>query len=93
MNLDEKLQDKISQFKDAQQSLSDLLNAESIGDKIVGKSIEPWKLIFQNTGLLWRHLLQVQRISSGSRVTVTEKEMDRELAIEEEKPCEAFNKI
>ena len=41
MNLDEKLQDKISQFKDAQQSLSDLLNAESIGDKIVGKSIEP----------------------------------------------------
>jgi len=37
--------------------------------------------------------LQVQRILSGSRATVTEKEMDRELAIEEEKPCEALIKI
>ena len=136
-----KLQDKISQFKDANQSLSDVLNAESIGDKIVGESLDNLEAKLSKYQVALKasvagsedfirvqgkikelnkkiqsfdksdpstgtpaeaeskakkqadYLLDIKKQLAQARAAVTEGEMDRELAIEEEKLGERLDKI
>ena len=136
-----KLQDKISQFKDAKQSLSYVLNAESIGDKIVGESLDNLEAKLSKYQIALKasvagsedfirvqgkikdlnkkiqsfdksdpstgtpaeaeskakkqayYLLDIKKQLAQARAAVTEGEMDRELAIEEEKLGERLDKI
>ena len=136
-----KLQDKISQFKEAKQSLSDVLNAESIGDKIVGESLDNLEAKLSKYQVALKtsvagsedfirvqgkikdlnkkiqsfdksdpssgtpadveskakkqaeYLLDIKKQLAQARAAVTEGEMERELAIEEEKLGERLDKI
>ena len=129
------------QFKDAKQSLSDVLNAESIGDKIVGESLDNLEAKLSKYQIALKasvagsedfirvqgkikdlnkkiqsfdksdpstgtpaeaeskakkqadYLLDIKKQLAQARAAVTAGEMDRELAIEEEKFGERLDKI
>ncbi|MCX6248352.1 MAG: phage tail tape measure protein [Bacteroidetes bacterium] len=135
------LQDKIAQFKDAKQSLSDILNAESIADNIVGESLDNLEAKLSKYQIALKasvagsedfirvqgkikdlnkkiqsfdksdpssgtssegdpnakkqaaYLLDIKKQLAEARAAVTQGEMERELAIEEEKLGERFAKI
>jgi TP901 family phage tail tape measure protein len=136
-----KLQDKISQFKDARQSLTEVLNAESTGDKMIGESLDNLEAKLSRYQVALKtsvagsedfirvqgkikevnkkissfdnsdpvagspkqaesaakrqvdYLLDIKRQLAQARADITEGELQRELAIEEEKFQEKISKI